>query len=209
MFLVRQAASFPIVGPHEHAIHFRNSLLALFAPEDGLHVHYLVALLNSRLLRFVYTETVRESQQRTFPQVKLAALRSLPMRKIDLANAEERAEHDALVQLVDDALAVQRRAAAEKNPIRREALQRHFETVDGEIDRRVFALYALSAAEIALVESAVAPVAEAEKPSSWRPEAAGQVGGPKPSGKARPVGEPRKTRAPAAVASRAKSGSRH
>lgn len=72
VFLIRQTASFPIVGPHEHATHFRNSLLALFAPEDGIHVHYLVALLNSRLLQFVYTETVRESQQRTFPQVKLA-----------------------------------------------------------------------------------------------------------------------------------------
>jgi len=209
VFLVRQTASFPIVGPHEHATHFRNSLLALFAPDDGLHVHYLVALLNSRLLRFVYTETVRESQQRTFPQVKLAALRSLPMRKIDLANPNEKTEHDALVRLVDDALAVQKRAAVEKNPIRKEALQRNFEMVDAEIERRVFTLYGLSAAEIALVESAVAPIEEAEKPSSWRPDAAGPGGGSKVAATPSPVGGPRKTRAPAAVASRTKkSGAR-
>jgi len=117
------------------------------------------------------------------------------MRKIDLAKADDRVDHDALVRLVDDALTIQKRAAAEKNPLRKEALQRNFETVDVEIERRVYSLYGLSATEIAFVESAVIPAAEAEKPSSWRPVAAGPAVGAKPAGKARPVGGPRKTRA--------------
>ena len=130
------------------------------------------------------------------------------MRKIDLTKPEDKADHDALVRLVDDALAVQKLAAAEKNPIRKEALQRNFEMVDAEIERRVYALYALADAEIALVEAAVAPVAEGEKPSSWRPDAAASGGGTKPAGKPKPIGGPRSARPKPALNSKPrKSGS--
>ena len=107
-FVIRQTAAYPIVGPREHALHFRNSLLALFSPSDGFDVRYLVALLNSKLLRFVYSETVREAQQRAFPQVKVKALQSLPLRKLDLARASDRRRHDAIVELVQAALDAQR-----------------------------------------------------------------------------------------------------
>jgi hypothetical protein len=182
VFLIRQTAAFPIVGPREHATHFRNSLLALCAPTNGLHINYLVALLNSRLLRFVYVETTREALQRTFPQVKVGALRGLPMRGIDRTNADDKRRHDDLVQLVEDALSIQRRIAREKNPIRKEVLQRTFEQTDAEIDRRVFDLYGLSDAEIAFVETTLKShsMGQRERPPSWRPEI-GPVAGPKRS----------------------------
>ena len=41
IYLIRQTASYPIVGPHEHVPHFRNSLLALYKPEDGLDIRYI------------------------------------------------------------------------------------------------------------------------------------------------------------------------
>jgi N-6 DNA Methylase/TaqI-like C-terminal specificity domain len=182
VFLIRQTAAFPIVGPHEHATHFRNSLLGLFAPTDGLHVNYLVALLNSRLMRFLYMESTREAQQRTFPQVKLAALRALPMRKIDLASTADKERHDELVRLVDDALQTQKRTTKEKNPIRKEAIQHTFQQLDRDIDRRVFELYGLSVEEIGLVDRRLASLLpEGERPKSWRPEASGPVSGPKPT----------------------------
>jgi hypothetical protein len=181
VFLIRQTAAFPIVAPHEHTTHFRNSLLALFAPRDGVDVKYLVALLNSRLLRFVYMESTREAQQRTFPQVKLGALRGLPIRKINLADAQDKRRHDELVGLVEEALSTQKRAANEKNPIRKEALQRGFEVIDAELDRRVFALYGLSTEEMELVESRLARLipGDAGTPPSWRPETSKPVGGVK------------------------------
>jgi hypothetical protein len=205
LFLIRQTASYPIVGPHEHATHFRNSLLALFEPADGIHVHYLVALLNSRLLRFVYTETIREAQQRTFPQVKLGALRSLPMRKIDLADPTDKHRHDDLVKLVDEALATQRRMAVERNPVRKEALQRAFEMIDARIEKGVRELYELTEQETAVVENALALLSpEGGKPGSWRPEASAPVGGPK---RAQTRGTPRQSEPAAAGLGRA-SGSK-
>jgi hypothetical protein len=169
-------------------------------------VKYLVALLNSRLLRFVYTETVRESQQKAFPQVKLAALRGLPMRKIDLAKPSDKLNHDALVRLVDNALAIQKRLAAEKNPLRKEALQRNFETIDAEIETRVYALYELSEADISIIESTLAALAEPDKPTSWRPTPASPILNPVKSA-AKPVGGPRSARRQAPAASKPKRSS--
>jgi len=206
-FVIRQTASFPIVGPHEHATHFRNSLLALFAPEDGVHIHYLVALLNSRLMRFAYTETVRESQQRTFPQVKLAALRGLPMRRVDLTDAADRREHDALVRLVDDALTCQKKLVSEKNPLQKEALQRNFESFDAEMDRRIYELYALTESDVALIQASLNAQSEPDKPSSWRPEAAQSAGLHARTSVAKPKGGLRRTR-PSAVSKFKKTGVR-
>jgi hypothetical protein len=154
-FVIRQTAAYPIVGPREHALYFRNSLLALFPPSDGVDVHYLVALLNSKLLRFVYTETVREAQQRAFPQVKVKALQSLPLRKLDLAHAHDKRRHDALVELAMSALAVQRRAlSANKTDDERLALGQ-FDAIDQRIDDFVYDLYELSANERDDVERSV------------------------------------------------------
>ncbi len=163
VYLIRQTASYPIVGPHEHVPHFRNSLLAFYKPEDGLDIRYIVALLNSKLLRFVYTETVRESQQRTFPQVKVGALQTLPIRSIDLKNKQDKQLHDDLVKLVDKALEVQKRLAAEKNPIRKETLQSNFELVDNQIEQTVYRLYAASAEDVRFIESCVGATSAHQK----------------------------------------------
>lgn len=193
-FVIRQTAAYPIVGPREHVVNFRNSLLALFAPPEGdVDVRYIVGLLNSRLLRFIYTETVRESQQRTFPQVKVAALQSLPLREIDFSNVAEKRTHDGIVKLVTEALETQRRVAMEKNPVRKEALARHFEMVDAEIDKAVFALYGMSVDEISVVNAATWSAGDTEppKPKSWRPAGANPVGGPK---RAKPAADTQKAR---------------
>jgi hypothetical protein len=180
LFLIRQTASYPIVGPHDHAVHFRNSLLALFAPPAPMDVRYVVGLLNSKLIRFLYISLIREAQQRTFPQVKVGALQTLPIHKIDFANALDVVAHDNIVQLVQQALDVSKRIACEKNPIRAEALGQSFSLVDRQLDAAVYAIYRLAANEIEMVEHtlnqmAAAPEARAK---SWRPET-GPVAGPK------------------------------
>jgi hypothetical protein len=161
-FVIRQTAAYPIVGPREHTLYFRNSLLALFSPTDGLDVHYLVALLNSKLLRFVYTETIREAQQRAFPQVKVKALQSLPLRKVDLASPSERGRHDALVALAKRALLAQRGAppAPATGPTAAEQDRGfgEFAALDQTIDDCVYDLYELSADEREMIEQSVSRV---------------------------------------------------
>jgi hypothetical protein len=179
-WLIRQTAAYPIVGPHDHTPHFRNSLLSLGQPSDGLHVNYLVALLNSRLMRFIYMETVREARQQAFPQVKVAALRSLPMRRIDPSKQTDIAAHSAIVQLVDDLVTLHRKLSTEQNPVRIDGTLKRIDLADREIDRRVYELYGFSAEEIELVDATLAALAPGanDRPKSWRPPPA-LKGGPR------------------------------
>jgi len=148
-FLIRQTAPYPIVGPRRGATYFRNSLLALYPPKDGLDIRYLVALLNSRLLRFAYTELVPESRQRAFPQVKVGSLRQLPIRSIDFSDTSDATAHARLVALADRTLSL----AEAREP----AAPRHrLPDIDEQIDRLVYGLYGLTADEAALIERATA-----------------------------------------------------
>ena len=155
-FVIRQTAAYPIVAPHEHTTYFRNSLHALFAPEGGIDVRYLVGLLNSKLLRFAYVQSVREASQRTFPQVKLGALAQLPIRAVDLSLPEEREKHDRIVELVEALLSKKRELRGEKNPNEVERLRRTASALDDQVDRAVYGLYGLSDDEVQEVEAFVA-----------------------------------------------------
>lgn len=76
-FVVRQTASFTIAACHGGQA-FRNSLIAGYAQPE-LDVHLLVGLLNSALYRCLHLSRQRDARQATFPQVKLAHLRALPI----------------------------------------------------------------------------------------------------------------------------------
>jgi hypothetical protein len=172
-FLIRQTAAYPIVGPREHATYFRNSLHALYAPDNGWDVRYVVALLNSKLLRFAYVATVREAHQRAFPQVKLAPLGALPIKDPKLDVREGRAQHDRLVAMVSEMLDLKHELRKTVDPTaanaphtrtaqldaRTAALHARIATLDARIDDEVFRLYQLTDGEIATVEAAVAALA--------------------------------------------------
>ena len=155
-FVIRQTAAYPIVGPRQHADYFRNSLLALYGPKDGQDVRYLVAVLNSRLMRYVYSQMVHESQQKAFPQVKVGSLRKLPIRSIDVASNSDKERHDRMVELVQQMLDLHWQLATIKTPTDKTALQRDVDATDRRIDELVYELYDLTDEEIQTVEQMTA-----------------------------------------------------
>jgi len=156
LYVIRQTAPYPIVAPHEHTMYFRNSLHGLYAPDNGIDIRYLVGLLNSKLLRFAYVETIREAQQRTFPQVKLGALATLPLRAIDMNAPAEKKQHDRLVDMVQQMLDLQKKLPTQRSPKRIESMRKQIEKLDSEIDKVVYDLYELTDAEIAAVDKVIA-----------------------------------------------------
>lgn len=157
-FVIRQTASFPIVGPRRHADYFRNSLLALYPTQDGRDIRFVVGVLNSRLIRFVYTTSVKESSQKAFPQVKVRSLRSLPIRSIDFENASEKSLHDRIAGLVDEIIDLKIRAAEALMSHDRDVLTRQAREMEAEIDQSVESLYGLSATEIGQIEAHLASI---------------------------------------------------
>jgi len=151
VFLIRQTGRELIVGPHEHTSYFRNSLLALDAHDQWPHVHYIVGLLNSRLMKFIYTQTVRGSRQKLFPQVTTDALGTLPFRCLRQDVPEERAFHDTIVRNVRELLELHRSLATASTEDLA-FLGAQIALVDDRIDRLVFRLYGLSKDEVAIVK---------------------------------------------------------
>lgn len=75
--LLRQTADRPIAALHTGAGYFRNSLLAARAIE-GLDPAFVVAILNGPIARAWHQSRFRDARQRSFPQVKVSHLRTLP-----------------------------------------------------------------------------------------------------------------------------------
>lgn len=154
--VLRQTAGDLIVAVDLEGKYFLNSLLAVY-PVEGYSPLYILGLLNSRLLCRYYRKRFQETDQRTFPQVKVSYLRQLPLRRITFGNLEEKAVYDRLVAHVTRMLELHQRLAEPQalSDAERESLQRGVRETDRAIDELVYDLYGLTAAERRLVEEEV------------------------------------------------------
>ncbi len=84
----------------------------------------------------------------------------LPIRTLDLSSKSNRVQHDTLVTHVERMLKLHADLAAAKSPEAQTHLQRDIAATDRAIDQLVYQLYGLTPEEIALVETATAPVAQ-------------------------------------------------
>lgn len=110
------------------------------SPDELRSLHYLQALLNSRLLDFFHHRISTTFRGGYFSYGK-QFIAQLPIRPINFGIASERAEHDAIVNLVERILAAKR---ADPNA--------DTTAWERDIDERVYRLYGLTEDEINIVE---------------------------------------------------------
>jgi predicted type IV restriction endonuclease len=115
---------------------------------------FLLGIMNSRLVRFLYQHSAREAG-RTFAQVKVFRIRALPFRPIDFSDRADKARHDRMVELVEGMVSLRHRLGGARMEHEKTALQRHIETTDKQIDQLVYELFGLTDEEIQIVEEAM------------------------------------------------------
>jgi hypothetical protein len=115
-----------------------------------LDLRYILGILNSPLLTTFLKETGTALRGGYF-RMKTAYLTPFPIRTINFANPAEVKQHDEMVRLVEQMLALHQKAVAAKNPADKQLYQRQIAATDKAIDRLVYALYNLSGEEIRLV----------------------------------------------------------
>jgi len=133
----RQTAQYPICAIDKKGIWFGRSIQAgIIKPEyqKRLSYEYLCGLLNSKYLRFLYEQNVKEGG-RVFPQVKLEHLKSLP---IVLEDKEKQEQIENIVNNIAN--------TKQANP------SADTSALESEIDRCVYKLYGLTEEEIAIIE---------------------------------------------------------
>jgi hypothetical protein len=133
--------------------HCLKSVIIVQLPDNSdIHYFYLLGLLNSKIMDFLYNNLVGE-QARIFPEVKPVQLFKLPIRTIDFTSSPDQTKHHQMVNLVEQMLDLNQKLAEAKTPQAKNILQRQFEATDKQIDQLVYKLYDLTEEEIKIVES--------------------------------------------------------
>jgi len=133
-----------------------KSMQTLLLSKPDYHLHYVLGLLNSRLMSWYFLAVHSVGRRDDFPKIVLKQTRSLPFRAIDFSVRPERVRHDRMVQLVEGMLSLHERLAVTRTERDKTALNRQIAAADHEIDQLVYELYGLTGDEVRLVEQATA-----------------------------------------------------
>ncbi len=114
---------------------------------------YVLGVLNSRLIHYVYRYTT-VPKANGFLIYKTMYLNNVPMRRIDFSSGAEGATHDNIVQLVERMTELKNELGSkgEAHDEERARIEREMERTDREIDDLVYDLYGLTQEERAIVE---------------------------------------------------------
>jgi len=113
---------------------------------------YLLGLISSKALDY-YIHSISSTKQGGYFEYKPMYLSKLPVRTINLDDPADVAQHDRIVGLVDQMLALNKKLAQSKIPQTAEMLRRQIESTDQQIDQHVYRLYGLTQEEIKIVET--------------------------------------------------------
>jgi hypothetical protein len=131
--LIRQTSDILRCGFDDSGLYCQNSVFIVHT--ETMDLKYLLGLLNSKLLGFVY-RCGNPQKGKVFAEIKPSVIKALPIRRIP------ESEQRAFVKLVEKILAAKKR---DPSAVTDEA--------EKEIDRLVYALYGLKNDEIAIVEA--------------------------------------------------------
>ncbi|NJM40758.1 MAG: N-6 DNA methylase [Anaerolineae bacterium] len=92
-----------------------KSMQSILALKDGVSIKYLLGILNCCLTSWYFLTRSNVGQRDDFPKIVLKETRSLPIRPINFADPADKAQHDRLVQLVDDMLKAKQQLAAARS----------------------------------------------------------------------------------------------
>ena len=131
---------------------FKKDINPFVVSDPQTDVRYLLGILNSRLVSWLYVGTSAIATKDDFRQTTLAELRNLPIRVLDITIPAQKAQHDRMVQLVEQMLKTKAQVSTAKTESERTYLEDKCAGLDRQIDQLTYELYDLTPEEVALVE---------------------------------------------------------
>ncbi|MDP2898176.1 MAG: TaqI-like C-terminal specificity domain-containing protein, partial [bacterium] len=141
-----------VAAYHEGQLYHSRDVIPVKTDSSPVHPLYLLGIINSKLLTWYHGKRNPKAQKALFPKLLVSDVRTLPIRRLNLSDAAERARHDHMVELVDRMLELHKKLAAAKTAHEKTVLQREIETTDRQIDQLVYELYGLTEEEIKIVQ---------------------------------------------------------
>jgi adenine-specific DNA-methyltransferase len=132
---------------------FKKDLNPFVLIDESLNPKFVLGILNSRLISYLYVNTSSIATKDDFRQTTLAELRRLPIRKLDLSKSAEKGRHDKMVSLVEQMLVAKPHLASAQSDKDKDFYENKCAMLDRQIDTLVYELYALTEAEIEIIEA--------------------------------------------------------
>lgn len=142
--LWRQTASYIRASLDRKKRWFRNTIQCAWIKDEyrkSLNIKYILGLVNSKYLRWLYNKFVNESG-RLFPQIKITHVKKLPIPFISLEKQQP------IIKLVDRILSLTQSEDYLEDP-QKQAKVKEYER---QIDQLVYKLYGLTEEEIKIME---------------------------------------------------------
>lgn len=130
-----------------------KSMQSILPLPDGPNLHYLLGVLNSRLMSWYFLHKSQIAQRDDFPKIVLRETRALPVAVPSEKNKNGLANQQKLIAGVVQLLALYRNPGQMRTPHEKILLERQIEDADNQIDELVYALYDLTRTEIEIVEA--------------------------------------------------------
>ncbi len=154
-----------ISGPKPHSVfgayaeetycHYKTILNVNPSDKTTFSMKYLLGILNSRLISFLYPFVSNKLVAQAFPRLSVGDVKRLPIAAVDLENSTDKSRHDKLVGLADKLLGLMPKLRAAMSESEKATLQNAVHATNQQIDALVYEIYGLNAAEIAIVEGVI------------------------------------------------------
>ncbi len=151
---IRQSANMIIASYCEKACISPYSIFVLNKLHNEYSIKFLLGVLNTKLLTFYATkEKIILQGTGKQPQIRKKGLCKLPIPKLNFSDPIQKAQHDHIVELVDQMLATQKQLHAVHQEIdKKQPYQKKVDQLERRIDTLVYTLYGLTQDEIGIVE---------------------------------------------------------
>jgi len=148
--VIRQIGVTPIATLDLNKFYCLNTIYNITSLKKEFNYRYLLALINSKVLRFFWKSSFYDSKI-LFPKIKKTYLDQLPIKLIT------ESQQQPFVQLVDRMLSLNKKLNefGDKNTSETAKLKAEIEKTDAEIDNLVYTLYGISAEEKKIIEDSL------------------------------------------------------
>lgn len=146
--LVRRIVGKTLISAYTNSDYVTSQLLQIVKPFDQSISKFLLGIINSNLLAFYFRKKYNR-QDKTFPEIRIYELASLPIKQIDSANKPLQIE---IEKLVDQLLKLNEEKTDAKLETKVLQLESKIDYCENRINEIVYQLFELTEEEIKIVE---------------------------------------------------------
>jgi len=145
---VRRIVGKTLISAYTDSDFVTSQLLQIVKPFKPEDTKYLLGILNSKLLAYYFRKKYNR-QDKTFPEIRIYELCSLPIKRLEKASASIRQK---MAKYADDIINLKEENSKTKLQSKKEQLDSKIDFCEDQINNLVYEIYGLTKEEIKLIE---------------------------------------------------------